>query len=412
MYGPVSGNDLPFDSVTGGLARMVGWLNVDGSPYADNGDGTLTIPLNGAVTSARIVSGVAVSKMTVIPGSRFTFGVTASGLVAVSMTWIYTDGTVSTPGYGVGNPRASVTATVPPNVKAVVLGINSLTATVVTAGTGVKTVSYAKVAAVPPDSFIAATTAPGPVVVSAASLAISPTDIGPATPVLLDATFGQRVWASLPQLYRDADRADTRPGMPLSKFLHGLFSPVDAVEAIRDQILAGQLTDPTLVLDAWVPWLAQMLGVIPAATPTATRALMTARQLAPIPGTRAAIAAVARQFLTGTQIVDVFPNAANRWLINVRIRADEIAGFMGSAAFTAAMLATGQVPAGFSLNVVVGLPTWGQVDAQAAGHWSGLDRLNNGSPRWSDIDSIGVTGLGSPVLSGRAASVSLTTGHF
>jgi hypothetical protein len=241
-----------------------------------------------------------------------------------------------------------------------------------------------------PFAFLADDEQPADVTLSGAILVRGSTDTGPLDPTVVDTTFGQRVWASLPQLYLDYDLADTDTGLPLSKFLHGLYSQVDQVEAVRDQIAAGGLSDPALIPDGWLGWVSQMAGS-PIGTAGQMRSALAAMTTAPAPGSRPALAAAGRTFLTGTKVCDVFPSASKAWTISVRVRADELDLVGGTTAgFEAALRSTGQVPAGYQRYVASGLPTWGDIDAAAAGTWGGLD---TGRPLWSDVDSIGITGV-------------------
>ncbi len=390
MWQAGDGNLLTFDKTDGGLARWVGWLNMaDGSSAGNNGDGTLTLAEDTGIATAYYPAGVAISPMLVQPGANYVAAVTCDRLVAVGVSFIYGDGTVSAATWGFGTTRAAVSVQAPANSVSAIVSVFAPTARVTSAGSTTEAVTFWDITEMGAWAFLADSETPGPVTLSGVVFVHGNTDPGPLDPAVVDTTFGQRVWTSLPQMYVDYDKADTRTGLPLSKFLHGLFAQVDDVEAVRDQILAGQLTDPTQVPDKWVSWLAQIVGA-PITTIANTRSVLQSQQTGPAVGTRQYLRALGKSFLTGTKVCDVFPNPVNRWELAIRVRTDQLGLVTDAAGFKAAMIATGQVPAGFLLRIVTGLPLWSDIDGFGDGTWGGLDRPN---PRWSDIDSIGVSGI-------------------
>jgi hypothetical protein len=390
MYANTDPNLLTFNPGDGGLPGFAGWLHPDGSAAAGNGDLTFTLPEDTGITTAAHPAGVAVSRLKTQPGATYTAAVTCTRLVVVALRWVMDDGNVSAPALGYGTRRAAVTATCPPNATSVIVELFAPTARVTGTAATTAQVTFWSDVEVGPFAFLADDEDPAPVLLSGVVLVRGRTDPGPLPPTIVDTTFGQRLWASLPQLYLDYDAADTATGLPLSKFLHGLYDQVDQVEALRDSIAAGALSDPLVIPDRWLGWVSQMVGS-PVTTTDAMRALLAAMPTAPAPGSRPALVAAGAQFLTGSRVCNVFPSTSKPWTISVRVRADELGTVGGTTAgFSAALRGTGQVPAGYDLFVYSGLPTWGAVETAAAGTWGGL---TTGRPFWADVDSIGITGV-------------------
>jgi hypothetical protein len=86
----------------------------------------------------------------------------------------------------------------------------------------------------------------------------------------------------------------------------------------------------------------------------------------------------------------VSPSPIHRWEIDVGVRGDEL-GLVGGnlPGFQAALLADGQIPAGYVLDSYVASGKWQDVDTAAAGTWNGLDSKYS---TWGGIDALGVTG--------------------
>lgn len=133
-------------------------------------------------------------------------------------------------------------------------------------------------------------------------------------------TFTRRLYDRLPEEYRDADEAlgDNGGGYPLLRYLSGMGGRAGELEAILDT--APTLVDPELAAPAWLPWLAQLVGVIPTpgvAVAEQRVAIAGALGLSPA-GSRETLAAVARRVLTPGTYVAIIPNLdGNPWRIGV-----------------------------------------------------------------------------------------------
>lgn len=136
----------------------------------------------------------------------------------------------------------------------------------------------------------------------------------------------ERLYATLPAFYRDADEAQPEPGYPLLRYLSLLGDQAGEVEALLDRFQAGDLVDPELADPGWLDWLAQHVGATyPRATSTADRRQIIATASSGWrSGNRESIATAARTVLTGTRYVEVVTHYdADPWKIGVRTREDE-----------------------------------------------------------------------------------------
>lgn len=168
-----------------------------------------------------------------------------------------------------------------------------------------------------------------------------------ARPEVLDPT--EAVYASLPEVYRDADAAEpSGGGYPLLRYLSLVLDQLDPVTALRRRftytpfderaITAGEdglavratwrrygsgtygsgtygeldtadLVDPTRADAGWLPWLGQLLGVRTAGlTVDEQRAALIRPSAAWARGTSGTIAAELRPYLSGGQYVDTRAN--------------------------------------------------------------------------------------------------------
>jgi len=202
-----------------------------------------------------------------------------------------------------------------------------------------------------------------------------------ARPVVHAAT--ERLYARLPQLYRDADeaQADGANGFPLLRFLSLLADQVGAVEDLLarfDAVPTSDLVDPASADSGWLTWLAQVAGVdLGDETDVARRRQLIAdADDSRSHGSEGAIIANVAPLLTGTKSVRVFALYRHVWRVLVLTRNDEM-----SATTSAAILAAArrQKPAGVELEHDVGL-TWAELEAnyptwtaiEAAGSWGAL----------------------------------------
>lgn len=192
------------------------------------------------------------------------------------------------------------------------------------------------------------------------------------------------LWSFMPEVVRDSDQAarGTGPANLLRTFSDGVAGMFDPAAETIGQALAGQLTSADHTPDVWVRWLAQACGVDPDGPLPDVRRRILARAEAPAIGSRSAIAAVTRQFLTGARQVAV--GAVPPWTIRVGVRAEEAPEGLGVLAIQ--IRESGMMPAGFALEVLAVRPTWGDIDDAVGPRWSGAPV----GLTWAQMDSKGV----------------------
>lgn len=107
---------------------------------------------------------------------------------------------------------------------------------------------------------------------------------------------------------------------PLLRYMDGIGHQMGFLRDEARHLWAGDTVDPVTAPDAWLPFLAAMLGIPQAYTGTLTPAQLRAHLVAfmeqgrPPIGSRRAIAEVAKQWLTGDRQVTVLPaNAMPSW---------------------------------------------------------------------------------------------------
>lgn len=362
---------------------MVGWWDRAGSVHRGVLDGVLTTTgLYDAVASHRIAGGYAATFVPVKPGRPYTFAVDVDQLAIAVLRWVNEDSSLGERVTGYGNGRASVTGVAPASAKGVVCTVWHGAVTAVNNGDGTATLSF-PAGLRPPDMpyVIAVDSTPAAQLRIAHPVLVRSTiDPGYLPESDDDDSLGWRLYSELPDLYRQADL-----DRQLWHFVKGATVGADDVRAVSGRIAGGALTDPALVPDAWVGWLAQMLGVPAAGTPAQVRQLVAAHDQAPAPGTHAALAALTRSMLTGTQRADVYPSSSQPWVIMVRVRSDELGNFGADPALlAAALMATGQVPAGFAVQVTTAQQTWAQMDT-ATPTWAAAEGQD-----WGRVDSRGL----------------------
>lgn len=186
---------------------------------------------------------------------------------------------------------------------------------------------------------------------------------------LLAAVIPPRYGATQPGVMRDLTEA-------VAGMLNG---PMDML----DRAQAGTLTDPAATPDTWIRWLATCLGVPQASTVAETRRLAVNRASVSTAGSAAAIADLVRSYLTGSRSAVALPTAGQPWMITIGVRADE-APEGDLPGLGARIVATGQVPAGFTIQVTALDSTWTDYE-QTYAIWSDLDGVT-----WARRDSAGV----------------------
>lgn len=201
----------------------------------------------------------------------------------------------------------------------------------------------------------------------------------------------ERLYDALPDHYRSADEP---AGFPLYRWLAGVVGQLGEIDALIDGIdyddtVPGDtstLADPQVAPVAWLPWIAQLVGVRLSADLTEQQA-RDAVQFASSgwrAGTKQAIADAARSELTDTKYAVVYdhsianPGDGGPWDVMILTRTSETPD---PAAVLAAVIARGAKPAGVVLHhrtyesgwdtVTSTYPTW--ADWQAAGSWAAIE---------------------------------------
>lgn len=193
----------------------------------------------------------------------------------------------------------------------------------------------------------------------------------------------ERLYGRLPELYRHADETQ---GYPLLRFLSLIGDQAGAVEDTLDDVdpdRGGKLADPDTAPAAWLPWLAQVLGVTTLPTgETARRNTIRLASNGRYPGSRQAIADAARPALTDPEggYVVVRPNyQGNPFVLSVNVAPEVAPADLNDV--LDAILEAGAKPAGFNLVIDTYAATWQQIETnrdtwagvEAAGSWSALE---------------------------------------
>jgi hypothetical protein len=93
--------------------------------------------------------------------------------------------------------------------------------------------------------------------------------------MLTDNPLTPEIWRRLPDYYKDADRAQVDPTVPLLRFIDVAYGTAGQIEYIWDQIRyiapdaggdgtlksASKLVNPLICCPQYLPWLAELLGV-------------------------------------------------------------------------------------------------------------------------------------------------------
>lgn len=206
----------------------------------------------------------------------------------------------------------------------------------------------------------------------------------------------ERLYArSIPGVYRDADEAQAGgpSGYPFLRYLDLIGAQAGELEDLYDRINyvpledggapgdTSELVDPDLADAAWLPWLAQLVGVRlrPLQTEAEQRASIAGASTGWRAGTRSAIEAVAATTLIGARDVDTIPHyGGDRWVLGVRTRPVETPD---PAATLAAIVNAEVKPAGVDLVHVAYAASWDTLEAayptwddwEAAGSWDVLE---------------------------------------
>jgi hypothetical protein len=197
-----------------------------------------------------------------------------------------------------------------------------------------------------------------------------------------------RLWERLPEHYRLADEGPQGAGLsdhPMYRWLAGVCRQLGDVEKLVDRFdteVGGtsDLTDPVTADVAWLPWLAQLVGVSLRADLTEMEARDAIRYASSgwRAGTKSAIADAAKTELTGTRFARVYdhsvytPGDGGVWDVLIVTRSTETPNV---GAVLTAVTRRGAKPAGVVLHhrayeaawdtVTATYPTWNAL--QAAG---------------------------------------------
>lgn len=166
-----------------------------------------------------------------------------------------------------------------------------------------------------------------------------------------------RAYERLPDHYRAYDET---VGFPLYRWLAGIYSQAGAIEALVNRIGGlddGQsdLTDPMGADEAWLPWLAQLVGVRldPAMRTDEARDAVQFASSGWRAGTKRAVGDAVRSELTGTRYAQVYDHSVTRpgdggvWDVLIITRATETPNV---PAVLAAAARRGAKPAGVVLH--------------------------------------------------------------
>lgn len=205
--------------------------------------------------------------------------------------------------------------------------------------------------------------------------------------------FAQSVYGYLPEAFRTHDENDetTLSRYPFLRYLEGALKYGSNANDLAEEV-GENLFDPDNARDEWLRWVSQILGLgtSKALTPSEirTRIRAIAEIGSPAVGTRPHIASITRQYLQGYRSVFVIPSATNQWVINLILRTNEIPD-EDTGRIVRGVMASGAVPAGHYVRVLLATTTWEAYDnavAELGGTWD----AHAGTIRtWADNDSLG-----------------------
>lgn len=190
----------------------------------------------------------------------------------------------------------------------------------------------------------------------------------------------EALWESLPQVHREQDRLQTVPpdGYPMKRWLSAFADQVGAVDDVvrridyappddrdDDSQAVSELADASLADAAWLPWLAQILGVrrVTNLSETAQRDAISSAVSGFRAGTRSAVGTAAQAALTGTRSVAVYNHAVaepgdggGEWDVLIITRSSETPG--GASSVFDAVIGAEAKPAGVVLHHASVDVTW------------------------------------------------------
>lgn len=200
----------------------------------------------------------------------------------------------------------------------------------------------------------------------------------------------ERIYGNLPEVWRVQDAL---ANWALKRYLSGVteqFGDLDVMvdrfdyDALPDGAPGdtSDLVDPTVADAAWLPWLAQLVGqTIVSSNEAITRARIASANKFKT-GTKAAMAEVAKNVLTGEQRINIYdhsvaaPGDGGQWDLLIVTKSSET-----TSSPAAEIIRVGAKPAGIILHedtfettwdaIEAGLPTW--ADWEAAGSWAAIE---------------------------------------
>lgn len=189
------------------------------------------------------------------------------------------------------------------------------------------------------------------------------------------------VWGRLPETYRVLDAP---LGHPLRAYLSlvgdQLTEVGEVVARLAPETGRSALADPYLADPAWLPWMAQLVGVSlsGAETVAARRAAIAGAGTGWLAGTTAGIVAAVRATLTDPVggYVAVYRDPADPWLLHIVTKAIQTPD---PGAALAAIGKAGAKPAGVVLDWSAYAITWGALGAldwdtiESLGSWDAVE---------------------------------------
>lgn len=196
----------------------------------------------------------------------------------------------------------------------------------------------------------------------------------------------ERLYEALPEVYRVADEQlrDGSRGYPLLRYLASVGDQLSAIEVLIDRWMEdedhpSELLDPLLADRAWLPWLAQLVGVrlSPALRDEAARDAVASAGAGWRSGTLDGIVAAARSALVGTRRLTIASHATpagpgGPWDLTLRVAQSE--AIRGLDAVARAVITSGAKPAGVRLWVHGYATPWNLLHAELPtwAHWGRL----------------------------------------
>lgn len=194
-------------------------------------------------------------------------------------------------------------------------------------------------------------------------------------------TTTMRMYSRYPEIYRAADAQinpdDPNNNYPLLRFISLIGDQAGYVEGLLDRFnyiptwAGGPTTGPGSTSDlvnpatadvAWLPWLAQLVGItLPAgASPTTQRSLISGASANWARGSRASMIAAAQSQLTGGQFVRIVDHVGgDMWRMEVITRASETPQ---PSTVISEIIATGNKPAGVILTQLYYEASWATIE--------------------------------------------------